>query len=150
ATGRRGVKSSVMQAAAVTPPLPDDAPTLKRMVGELLDTLRDQWRENEQLRTRLDQLLRRIYGPRLERINPDHPLLFDAVPGELTPTAAPPVQPAAQPQRKGRHGRRTLPQDLPRQRVEYDLTDAEKPFPDCGEVRVRFGADRSERLDYRP
>jgi hypothetical protein len=74
-----------MPDAAVTPPLPDDAPTLKRMVGELLDTLRDQRRENEQLRSRLDQLLRRIYGPRSERINPDQPLLFDAVPGEPTP-----------------------------------------------------------------
>jgi len=34
-----------MQDAAAAPPLPDDAPTLKRMVGELLDTLRDQRRE---------------------------------------------------------------------------------------------------------
>jgi transposase len=139
-----------MQNASATPPLPDDAPTLKRMVGELLDTLRDQRRENEQLRSRLDQLLRRIYGPRSERINPDQPLLFDAGPGEGAPTAVPPIEPAVQPQRNGRHGRRKLPTDLPRERVEYDLTEAEKPCPDCGEVRVRFGEDRSERLDYRP
>jgi hypothetical protein len=136
-----------MQDAPAAPPLPDDAPTLKRLVGELLDALRDQRRENEQLRSRLDQLLRRIYGPRSERINPDQPLLFDAVPGELTPAAAPPVEPMAQLQRNGRHGRRTLPKDLPRQRVEYDLSAAEKPCPDCGEVRIRFGEDRSERLD---
>src|SRR5262245_62048951 len=113
-----------MQNASAAPPLPDDAPTLKRMVGELLDTLRDQRRENEQLRSRLDQLLRRIYRPRSERINPDQPLLFDAGPGEGAPTAVPPIEPAVQPQRNGRHGRRKLPTDLPRERVEYDLTEA--------------------------
>jgi transposase len=139
-----------MQDAAAAPPLPDDPPTLKRMVGELLDTLRDQRRENEKLRSRVDQLLRRIYGPRSEQINPDQRLLFDTVPSEPTHTTAPPVEPIAQPQRNGRHGRRKLPKDLPRQRVEYDLAAAEKPCPDCGEVRVRFGEDRSERLDYRP
>ena len=136
-----------MQDAAAALSLPDDAPTLKRMVGELLDTLRDQRRENEQLRSRLDQLLRRIYGPRSERINPDQGLLFDAGPGEGTPTAALPVEPTVQQHRDGRHGRRTLPKVLPRQRVEYDLSAAEKPCPDCGEVRIRFGEDRSERLD---
>jgi transposase len=139
-----------MQDALAAPPLPDDLATCQRMIGELLVTLRDQRRENQQLRSRLDQLLRRIYGPRSERINPDQPLLFDTAPGELTPTPAPLVKPTAQLQRNGRHGRRKLSNDLPRQRVEYDLSDAEKPCPDCGEVRVRFGEDRSERLDYRP
>src|SRR5262245_20292284 len=121
-----------MQDALAAPPLPDDLATCQRMISELLDTLRDQRREHEQLRSRLDQLLRRIYGPRSERINPDQPLLFDAVPGALTPPSAPQVEPAAHPHRNGRHGRGRLPKDLPRQRVEYELTDAEKACPDCG------------------
>src|SRR6476646_4054172 len=122
-----------MQAAAVTPPLPDDAPTLKRMVGELLDTLREQRRENEQLRSRLDQLLRRIYGPRSERINPDQSLLFGAPPEEAPPAALTADEPAPKASTNGRHGRRKLPKDLPRQRVEHDLTDAEKLCPCCGD-----------------
>jgi transposase len=48
------------------------------------------------------------------------------------------------------HGRRPRPADLPRERVEIDLTDAEKACPCCGRARVRIGAAVSERLDYRP
>jgi transposase len=137
-----------MSDALATPTLPDDVPTLHRMIGELLGTVRDQRRELEQVRSRLDRLLRRLYGPRSERINPDQPSLFgDPV---EAPPPAPTDEPAAQPGTIGRHGRRKLPKDLPRVRVEHDLTDAEKPCPDCGEMRVRFGEDRRERLDYRP
>jgi transposase len=39
---------------------------------------------------------------------------------------------------------------LPRERVEIDLTEAEKACPCCQRTRVRIGADVSERLDYRP
>src|SRR5262249_28462474 len=56
---------------------------------------------------------------------------------------------AATPRRRG-HGRRPLPVDLPRERVEIDLTDAEKVCPSCHCTRIRIGADVSERLDYRP
>ena len=120
------------------------------MIGELLGTVREQRRENEQLRSRLDQLLRRIYGPHSERINPDQPLLFGAPPGEAPPAALPADEPAPKASTNGRHGRRKLPKDLPRQRVEHDLTDAEKLCPCCGDARVRFGEDSRERLDYRP
>jgi transposase len=43
-----------------------------------------------------------------------------------------------------------LPADLPRERVEIDLTEAEKACPSCHRTRVRIGSDNSERLDYRP
>src|ERR1043165_1127840 len=55
-------------ATAVAPPLPDaahlpDEPALlKQMIAELLTTLHGRARECEQLRHRLDQLLRRLYG----------------------------------------------------------------------------------------
>jgi transposase len=150
ATTRAGAKSSVMQDALATPTLPDDVTTCHRMIGELLGTVREQRRENEQLRSRLDQLLRRIYGPHSERINPDQPLLFGAPPGEAPPAALPADEPAPKASSNGRHGRRKLPKDLPRQRVEHDLTDAEKLCPCCGDARVRFGEDSRERLDYRP
>jgi transposase len=138
-----------MSDALTTPTLPDDVPTLHRMIGKLLGTVRDQRRELEQVRARLDQLLRRLYGPRSERINPDQPSLFGEPASEAAPTSSP-VESAAPSHRNGRHGRRKLPKDLPRVRIEHDLTDAEKPCPDCGAVRVRFGEDSRERLDYRP
>src|SRR5262249_1264498 len=76
---------SLADPAAGLPPtdadqLPDDVGTLKRMVLELLASLHEHRRDNEALRHRLDLLLRRLYGPRGERSNPDQPLLFAEVP----------------------------------------------------------------------
>jgi transposase len=51
--------------------------------------------------------------------------------------------------RKG-HGRRTLPDSLPRERVEHVLSEAECACPACGEMRVKFDEEISEQLDYRP
>jgi transposase len=136
-----------MTAPAATDPLPDDPPALRVMVRELADALADARKEIDALRARLDQLLRRLYGPRSER----------AADGPATPadTAASPPPPdpggdgSARPTRRG-HGRRRLPADLPRHRVEHDLTDGEKACPGCHARRVRIGEEVSERLDYRP
>src|SRR5262249_52688096 len=70
------------------------------------------------------------------------------------PTAQGPPLPGAPPEpataRRRGHGRRPRPADLPRERIEIDLTEAEKACPCCRRTRVRIGADVSERLDYRP
>src|ERR1700694_4052945 len=58
--------------------LPDDLQTLKRMILELLATLQQERRDKDELRHRLDLLLRRLYGPRGERFTPDQLLLFDS------------------------------------------------------------------------
>ena len=42
----------------------------------MLASLHESRRDIEALRHRLDLLLRRLYGPRGERFNPDQPLLF--------------------------------------------------------------------------
>ena len=67
--------------------LPDDPALLKAMLAEVLAALRASRQEGERLRERLDQLLRRLYGPRSERLNPDQLLLFAEPPagGEMTP-----------------------------------------------------------------
>jgi transposase len=131
--------------------LPDDLDTLKRMILELLATLHERDRDYETLRHRLDLLLRRLYGPRGERVDPNQLLLF----GDLAPdqdTAAPTEPVAApKPQRRCRpHGRRRLPENLPREPRHYELSEAERVCPDCGQVRIDIGVDRSEQLDYRP
>jgi len=51
--------------------LPDDVATLKRMVLELLVSCHEHVRDKEAMRHRIDLLLRRLYGPRGERFNPD-------------------------------------------------------------------------------
>src|SRR6058998_3889747 len=95
--------------------LPDDLALLKAMLAELLAALRASRQEGERLRERLDQLLRRLYGPRSERLNPDQPLLFDEPAAGEAVTPQPPTDPAAaaKPRRNG-HGRQQLPRHLPR------------------------------------
>src|SRR5262249_57985453 len=77
----------------------------------------------------------------------------DPEPAPAAGAAAPPVPDPppeeAAPRRRG-HGRRPRPADLPSERVEIDLTEAEKACPCCRRTRVRIGTDVSERLDYRP
>jgi transposase len=138
-----------------TATLPDDLVILRQMVRELLDALRQTRRENEQLQHRLDLLLRRLYGPRTERVDPDQPLLipdaFEPVvpePGDAVPPAP---EPRPEPAKQGRpHGRRPLPRDLRRVPRVYVLTEAERRCPECGECRIPIGTERSEQLDYEP
>jgi transposase len=152
--------SSIPSALPPGAPLPDDLDTLKRMIRELLDLLRSRDRELSGVQHRLDQLLRRLYGPKGEKFRPDQPGLFellnDMAAAEATesapapPIAPPPAEPvAAQPKKKG-HGRRSLPEDLRRERVEYDVPEAEKSCPCCQKPRIKIGEETSEQLDYRP
>jgi transposase len=141
--------------AGPTEALPDDPVLLQGMVRELLDVLRQTRRENEQLQHRLDLLLRRLYGPRTERFDPNQPLLIpDAFEPAAPETAdgVPPVSaPGEAPAKRARpHGRRPLPKDLPREPRVYELTEAERRCPECGGGRVKIGEEHSEQLDYRP
>jgi transposase len=140
-------------------PLPDDVAVLHAIIRELLDTLKKSRHECEGVRQRLDLLLRKLYGPKAERFDPHQPWLLpelapaaptDTVnsPTEESPTAEESAD-AAIPKRKG-HGRKPLPKDLPRERIEHTLPEAERQCPGCGEACVKFGEDVSEQLDYRP
>jgi len=132
--------------------LPDDPVVLKRMLAELLEALRRERHDREALQQRMDQLLRRLYGPRAERFDPNQPLLFATPPP--TPVAAmeaPTVADEAIPvsARRG-HGRQRLPQHLPREPRVYELTEAERRCPCCGEERVPLGQQSCEQLEYIP
>lgn len=127
------------------------------MILELLDTLKTTRRQNDQLHHRLDQLLRRLYGPRAEKFDPSQPWLFpelqQTAPTETTapPTAAETAEPSAtSPKKKNGHGRRKLPDSLPRVRQTYTLSEAECTCPECGTRRVKIGEEISETLDYQP
>jgi transposase len=119
-------------------PLPDDVPTLQRWVRHLLAEVQTLRQENEHLRHRLDQALRLHFGQRSERSRPRRARVPQGGGDECEA-----------PSRAG-HGRQPLPAHLPRERVEYDLAEADKPCPCCGGPRVCIGEQVSEQLDYRP
>jgi transposase len=155
----RLISMSIKDAATNLPPtppaelLPDDPAVLKSMILELLATLHDKDRELEGVRHRLDLLLRRLYGPRSERFDPNQPLLFaELAEAPSQDTAPPPADAAeAQPKRKARpHGRRQMPKGLRHEARHHELPEAERVCPDCGEVRIDIGVDQSSQLDYQP
>lgn len=116
---------------------------------EFVATIAAQQRRIAALEHQLQLLLRRLYGPRSEREHPDQPTLFGDPPPEPVPPPPPPGDTPAS-ARPAPHGRRRLAKDLPRRRVEHDLSDAEKACPCCGELRVRIGEEVTERLEYQP
>ena len=52
--------------------------------------------------------------------------------------------------KKRNGGRKKLPDNLERKRIEHTLSEAERICPCCNEVCVKFGEDVSEQLDYHP
>src|SRR5271155_737030 len=95
--------------------LPDDLLTLKRMIVELVTTVREERHVNDALQQRIDLLLRRLFGPRSERYRPDQPLLFgdDVLEADLDPAAAaaePPPPRSGRPRQAKPHGRQRLPE----------------------------------------
>jgi len=130
--------------------LPDDPATLKNMILELLNSMQQRDRDHQALQHRLELLLRRLYGPRGERFNPNQRLLFPDLPAD-TGAASPPPAAEEKPKRKCRpHGRGRLPDNLPRVPKHHELTTAERICSCCGQLREEIGIDTSEQLDYKP
>ncbi len=134
-------------------PLPDDIETAHRLIRELLEPLRQQTHLNDTLQHQLEQLLRRIYGRKSEKLDPDQLLLFAR---EILEAAGPETQPEpeltpapAKPPAKG-HGRKPLPAGLPRKRIVHDVPLEERLCPDCGGERGCIGEEVREQLEYVP
>ena len=136
--------------------LPNDIPALKGLIVELCGAWSEQRQRAEQVQARLDALLRRLYGRRSERLDPQQLLLFAEATESPTPAppdtvAVDPVDQAGQPsRRRPGHGRQRLPEHLHREEIRHELTEAERRCPCCGEVRAVLGEEVSEQLDYIP
>lgn len=135
-------------------PLPDDIESAHRIIRELLASLHQQAHLNEKLQHQLEQLLRRLYGKKSEKLDPNQLLLFareilEAGGPEITPEPKPPVPSPAKPPVPG-HGRRPLPASLPRKRIVHDVPTEQRPCPDCGEIRQVFSEEVREQLEYVP
>src|SRR5690349_18153713 len=79
------------------PALPDDVAVLQTMIRELLQSLKTAQRERDGLAQRLDLLLRKLYGPKAERFDPNQPWLIpEMAPDAADSAAAPDVPPDAE------------------------------------------------------
>ena len=138
------------------------------------ETIEQQLRKLEGLHQQLARLLRKQYGPQKERIDPDQLTLFSAeelesLVAELQQGVTDSVSTddgtdddissdddggeAVDPKRKQSqqgHGRRPLPDHLPREEVIHELTDKERTCPCCGKLRKEIGSEVSEQLEFVP
>jgi transposase len=125
---------------------------LERQVEETSATAVERQRALACLKEEYLVLKRLLYGPRRERLteDPNQQHLFDTDTGWSVPVPEPVLQNQTQsPQHRKGHGRRPIPDHVPRRDVFHDVPDAERTCG-CGREKVKIGEDSSEQLDYIP
>lgn len=131
-----------MSEAVSTKNLPDDLESLKQIILEFQD-------ENERLREQLKLMTQRKFGRKSEKTDPSQLQLFDE-PDDIEDSLK--TEEIATTEIKA-HTRvkrnRTLPKDLPRKQIYYDLTEDEKICA-CGHQLHKLSDDKYEQLDYIP
>ena len=134
------------------------------------DTIDSQLKKLAGLQQQLARLLRKQYGPQKERIDPDQLTLFttdelEELVKELQQGITDSVStddgsctdkgdgeascPPEKAKRTG-HGRRPLPEHLPREEIFHELSDEERTCPCCGKLRKEIGSETSEQLEFIP
>ncbi len=138
--------------------LPDDPAVLKALVVQLLEELQKANARLQRQEHHMHLLLKKIYGRTSEKFDPRQGVLFDPEPGEeeVTPGTSTPNTtedtPASSPNSKNRdrHGRGRIPDEIEREEVIHDLTDAEKAALGGVENLDELPPETSEQLDWRP
>ena len=135
--------------------LPNDIPTLHRMVQQLLSNVNEQARQIVDLQTQLEWFKRHTFGRRSEKLDDNQLTLFEGVTdtedqenasAESNPTPAG----AAKKSKSHRNGRRPLPDHLPRERIEYHPPKEDLICSCCGQAKQVMGEEITEELDYVP
>ena len=122
-----------------------DREALTARVRELESLLKNSEARCAKLQYKLEDLLRRMYGPKSEKLNPAQRLLFGLMEQPaMLPTPPRSAAGTGGSRRKRRGGRRTPPQNLPVQREVIDLPEEQK----AGLVKIR--EEITEQIEYTP
>jgi len=128
---------------------------LQSTTDEQADTIESQQQRIERLQHELNLFKRHLFGQRRERFidDPRQQKLFEirsdaTAAAEETPEEE--DQEEAPPKKRRGHGRRPLPEFLPREDVVHDLTEEEQNCPCCGKRRCKVSEEISEQLEYQP
>jgi len=132
--------------------LPDDVSALKQIAVREHERAEQEHQRAELFKYRWEKMARRYFGASSEKTHePAGQQQLFPMPQPET-LAAPPEAQAPDQQVTKRHGggRRKLPPDLVRQRIEYTLPEHERRCPCCGKVMQPFGEELSEQLEFCP
>jgi transposase len=131
-------------------------------IQELTSQLESSQRKLTMLQHQVEQLLRRVYGRRSEKLDPNQlmfdPLIFEALnqPGQASdPSVEAPAQTTmvrkkANKERSRHPGRIPIPEHLERVEILLDIPEEEKICPETGRPLKKIGEEVSEKLEYRP
>jgi len=130
-------------------------------IEELTKKLRSSELKVSMLQHQVDQLLRRVYGRKSERLDPNQlmldPLILQAInepPPKIEPLAQLPAESETkkhrEPTNRNHPGRIPIPEHLERVEIELDVPEEQKTCPETGEPLKRIGWETSEKLEYRP
>jgi transposase len=149
------------------PPIPDEPTALQEQLDAAQARIRDLERQVDETCATAEELQRALaclkeeylalkrllYGPRRERLTEDpdqQHLRFDTEARTSPPVPEPASEDAPHPpkHRKG-HGRRPIPDHVPRRDVVHDVPEKERTCG-CGREKTKIGEDIAEQLDYEP
>jgi transposase len=132
--------------------LPDNVHTLREMVLTLLADVDDKNVRLMDLESQLAWFRQHTFGRRSEKYAVDHPVLFDLLGQDESPSEAPKALAKTEPSegKSRRNGRKPLPAHLPREQIEHPVSEDELTCDQCGCRKERIGQEISEELDYVP
>ena len=135
--------------------LPNDLMTLKRMVLALLTNVDELTREKFDLKTRLENFQRRLFGRKSEKLDEKQLLLFaellqQAQQIQAAMKADVPKPTAESKPRPKPTGRRPLPEHLPVKREELLPDPEERVCALHGRDKDRMGEEVTEELEFTP
>lgn len=134
-----------------------EAAQQKHVNVELSATVKSQTERLAKNERTIRELIAALKGKTRERVDPDQLLLFEI--GELealieeAAAESDDKEPAAEsaPQKKKRgHGRRIIPDNLPREEVVYELPEDERRCPHDGRPMSVIRYETSEQLEFEP
>jgi len=129
--------------------LPNDIETLKRMVRELVVELKEARRLSEQKDRKIDELLRRIYGPRSEKVDPNQLRLFaEEFLAQIPPDPDCPLPDAEGKSPKSKPRRKRTSGKLERRQEFHEVPEAERICPCCGDPMPAIRNETSEQMEY--
>jgi transposase len=138
--------------------LPEDVSTLHAMVRQLLSDAHERNRQIDDLQSQLEWFKRHVFGRRSEKLAPNQLTLFQGVTAdqceaEEQDTASKEsneLTDSSGKTKKHLNGRRPLPEDLPRERIEYHPPKEDLICSCCGQTKQAIREEVTEELDYVP
>lgn len=139
-----------------TVPEPRDLAEARQIIATLQQRLIYAQREKVHLQHELGLLLRRIFGKRSEKVDPNQLQLMlgvvelHGIPGQAAVEADSGERMPRERKKARAHGRQALPAELPRRVEVVDLPEAERICRRCGAEKAVIGHEVSEKLEYVP